>query len=101
MHNTKSLHPQETFEPHLVPSNGLLSEPWSGVEDLLLPRIFFGTDGDDSDLLKVEVFLIDSRNCQSNSSVEYLELKRQTNHSVRNSQWMQVNLCFIRRISII
>lgn len=99
MHNGR---PSEyDLKPHVVYVNeSSAGGVWTGVEDLPLPREYFGNEENDGvfDKLKVEIFLHDSRECQSDSTIKYLELSRpkeeddKATNSVQDSHWIPVSL---------
>lgn len=90
VHNTQTAHSEDSYEPHLVLLNQSSAEsPWTGREELFLPRIYFGVDEKgQTDRLTVEVFLLDSKSCHSASEIVNLELSR---GKQKDSHWIQVS----------
>lgn len=66
------------------------------MEELLLSRGHFGDEEDEADKLKVEIHLVDNRECHSSSKIQYLELSNKDEEEEENadqsSHWIPVNL---------
>lgn len=101
VHNGKAT--ENTIDPHLVRINGSshVNGPWAGVEELLLSRDHFGDeDVDEADKLKVEIHLVDNRECHSSIRIQYLGLSNKDQEkeeiAVQSSHWIPVsgNLVF-------
>lgn len=71
-------------------NESLTGDPWNGRADLPLTREWFGiTSTVHVARIKVEIFLMDSKECSSYSSpIEYLELRKGA--EVENSHWVPV-----------
>lgn len=93
VHNRKTVtNLGDTFEPNFVLLNeSLTGDPWTGLADLQLSRASFDVNDDDVDRIKVEVFLSDSKECHSKSSIEYLELTPTEKSAVSDSHWIPVS----------
>lgn len=66
------------------------------MEELSLSRDHFGDeDVDEADKLKVEMHLVDNRECHSSSRIQYLELNNKDQEgeeiAVQSSHWIPVS----------
>ena len=91
--HSKTSHLRSSFEPHAVKfAHPLISgESASGTEDIPLPGDYFRSELNETSNLKVEVFLIDSKECHSASKFEFLELEeKEETKAAEGSYWIKV-----------
>lgn len=96
VHNRR--HAGDTIEPHLIKLNVTAGFLWTGEVQLDLPSEYFRNDDNDTERLKLEMFLTDSKGCHSPSIVEFLELLEPEIETAGNSYWVQVSPIVFYRV---